>query len=198
MKRFFDTVVSFWALILLSPFMIVIICLIKVNSPGPVFFCQRRIGVGDKEFLMYKFRTMRVGTPNVATDKLSSPEQYVTKIGYFLRKYSLDELPQLVNILLGDMAIVGPRPALYNQYELRAMRKVAGISTIRPGLTGWAQINGRDDIILEEKVALDLEYLQRHSWWLDLTIIFRTAFSVYSGDGVAKTGQASEVKKFGA
>jgi O-antigen biosynthesis protein WbqP len=198
MKRFFDTVLSFCALILLSPFMIVIMCLVKVDSPGPVFFYQRRIGLRDKEFLMYKFRTMCVGTPNVATDKLNNPGQYITKIGYFLRKYSLDELPQLVNILLGDMAIVGPRPALYNQYELRAMRQVVGVSTIRPGLTGWAQINGRDDILLEQKVALDLEYLQRYSWWLDVTIIFRTAFSVYAGDGVAKTRRANEVKKFGA
>lgn len=126
---------------------------------------------------------MVVGTPEVATDKLVNGQQYITRIGYNLRKYSLDELPQLLNILLGDMSIVGPRPALFNQHELRKMRNDLGISQINPGLTGWAQVNGRDEISLDKKVALDHYYYMNQSFWLDLKIIYRTFFNVWSGDG---------------
>ncbi|MEN6414746.1 MAG: sugar transferase [Veillonellales bacterium] len=184
MKRLFDVTSSAVALLLFLPLFIFIAILIKFDSRGPVFFCQRRIGVKDKEFMMYKFRSMAVGTPEVATDKLTNSQAYITKVGYYLRKYSLDELPQLINILKGDMSVVGPRPALYNQYELREKRNKQGISALRPGLTGWAQINGRDEIALEEKFKLDSFYSQHQSFWLDMKIIFCTLFSVYSGSGV--------------
>lgn len=170
-------------MLLFMPLLLLIVFLVKLDSSGPVFFRQRRVGVNDKEFLMYKFRTMVVGTPEVATDKLVNGQQYITRIGYNLRKYSLDELPQLLNILLGDMSIVGPRPALFNQHELRKMRNDLGISQINPGLTGWAQVNGRDEISLDKKVALDHYYYMNQSFWLDLKIIYRTFFNVWSGDG---------------
>ena len=132
---------------------------------------------------MLKFRTMKVGTPNVATDKLTNPGQFITRIGVYLRKYSIDELPQLWNILRGDMSVVGPRPALYNQYELRQARNELNISSLRPGLTGWAQINGRDDIPLAQKIALDKYYLEHQSFFFDTKIIFLTAFRVFHGNG---------------
>ncbi|MEN6565079.1 MAG: sugar transferase [Veillonellales bacterium] len=188
MKRFFDVTSSAVALLLFLPLFIFIAILIKVDSKGSVFFRQRRIGVKDKEFMMYKFRSMAMGTPEVATDKLTNSQAYITKVGYYLRKYSLDELPQLINILKGDMSVVGPRPALYNQYELREIRNAQGISVLRPGLTGWAQVNGRDEIDLQEKVKMDFFYTQHQNFWLDMKIIFYTFFSVYSGTGVkAKT-----------
>ena len=183
-KRLFDIVCSVIALTVLSPLFLVIAVLIKVDSKGPAIFKQKRAGLRDSEFNMYKFRTMIVDTPEVATDKLNNSQQYITSVGYYLRKYSLDELPQLINILLGDMSIVGPRPALYNQYDLRQARNELGIAQIRPGLTGWAQVNGRDDIALEEKVSLDLYYHQNMSFIIDMQIIYRTVFNVYSGDGV--------------
>lgn len=184
MKRLFDITSSTLAFFLLLPIFLIIAILIKGDSQGPILFCQRRVGVNDKEFLMYKFRSMAVGTPDVATDKLINSQAYITKVGYYLRKYSLDELPQLINILKGDMSVVGPRPALYNQYELREMRNELGISVLRPGLTGWAQVNGRDEIGLKEKVTLDFFYVQHQSFWLDMKIIFYTLVSVYSGSGV--------------
>ena len=184
MKRIFDIISSFCALTLLGLPLIIIAIFIKLDSKGPIIFTQCRVGKDDQEFTIYKFRTMVVGTPNLATDKLVNSKNYITKVGYFLRKYSLDELPQLYNILKGDMSVVGPRPALYNQYELRKLRNDFGISAIKPGLTGWAQVNGRDEIPLESKVKFDLEYLQRRSIFFDLMIIYRTMFSVYSGDGV--------------
>lgn len=186
MKRVFDIVSSALAIFLLMPFLAIIAILVKYSSRGPVIFCQRRIGVDDREFMMYKFRTMVVGTPEVATDKLTNSEQYITPIGYCLRKYSLDELPQLFNILFGDMSVVGPRPALYNQYDLRQMRNYTGISKVRPGLTGWAQINGRDEIPLEKKVALDEYYLRNKSFMMDLAIIYHTIFDVFAGSGVSR------------
>lgn len=165
------------------PLLVVVAIWISLDSRGPILFVQRRIGVNDEEFLMYKFRTMVIGTPEVATDKLHNSQQYITRLGYYLRKYSIDELPQLFNVLLGDMSLVGPRPALYNQDDLREMRKKAGIHEIRPGITGWAQVNGRDDISLIEKVKLDLDYLNNNSIILDIRIIFRTVFSVCAGNG---------------
>ncbi len=183
-KRLFDISVASFTLVLLSPLMAIIALCVKSESPGPALFIQRRIGIKDKEFAMYKFRTMVMGTPEVATDKLKNSEIYVTKIGYYLRKYSLDELPQLINIIRGDMSFVGPRPALYNQYDLREKRSKLSICQLRPGLTGWAQINGRDEISLEEKVALDFYYLKNCSFLFDIAIIFRTAFSMRLGNGV--------------
>jgi O-antigen biosynthesis protein WbqP len=194
MKRLFDIFSSAVAILLLTPLLVIIAVLVKYSSPGPVIFSQRRVGVNDREFKMYKFRTMVVGTPEVATDKLTNSGSYITPIGYYLRKYSLDELPQLINILLGDMSVVGPRPALYNQYDLRQMRNETGISKIRPGLTGWAQINGRDEIPLEKKVAFDEYYFKNHSLIKDLDIIRRTIFSVYSGNGEsAKKAKSNNV-----
>ncbi|WP_186450930.1 sugar transferase [Sporomusa sp. KB1] len=184
MKRLFDIISSALAVLLFLPVFFIIAILIKADSKGPILFCQRRVGVNDKEFMMYKFRSMTAGTPEVATDQLSNSQAYITNVGYYLRKYSLDELPQLINILKGEMSVVGPRPALYNQYELREMRNKQGISALRPGLTGWAQINGRDEIGLGEKVAFDEQYRLRQSFYFDMKIIVYTFASVFSGSGV--------------
>ena len=184
MKRIFDFIKSLLAIICLSPIIIIVSLIIKVTSDGPILFKQRRIGKDNKEFNIYKFRTMRVDTPNVATHLLENPEQYITAIGKFMRKTSLDELPQLFNILKGEMSIVGPRPALYNQLDLRDMRTKVGVHKLVPGLTGWAQINGRDEIPLDIKVKLDKEYLDQKSFLLDLKIIFLTVIKVLKSDGV--------------
>ncbi|MBS7130562.1 sugar transferase [Clostridium sp.] len=184
MKRIFDFIMSLLAIICLSPIIIIVSLIIKFTSEGPILFKQRRIGKDNKEFNIYKFRTMRVDTPNVATHLLENPEQYITAIGKFMRKTSLDELPQLFNILKGEMSIVGPRPALYNQLDLRDMRTKVGVHKLVPGLTGWAQINGRDEIPLDIKVKLDKEYLDKKSFLLDLKIIFLTVIKVLKSDGV--------------
>ena len=189
MKRVFDFIMSLLGIIVLSPIIIVLIVLVKLTSKGPVLFKQRRIGKDNKEFYIYKFRTMRVDTPNVATHLLENPDQYITPIGKFMRKTSLDELPQLFNILKGEMSIVGPRPALYNQLDLKEKRTELGIHRLLPGLTGWAQINGRDEIPLEVKVKLDKEYLDKRSFSMDLKIIFLTLFKVLKSEGV-KEGKA--------
>ncbi|MBI6038276.1 sugar transferase [Clostridium perfringens] len=186
MKRIFDFLMSLIAIIVFSPIIIIISLLVKLTSKGPVFFKQRRIGKNNEEFNILKFRTMRVDTPNVATHLLKDPSVFITPLGKFLRKTSLDELPQLVNILKGDMSIVGPRPALYNQYDLRDMRTEVGVYKLVPGLTGWAQINGRDEIPLEEKVALDKEYMNMQSFWMDIKIIFMTVFKVAKSEGVSE------------
>nr|WP_279324984.1 sugar transferase [Clostridium sp. D43t1_170807_H7] len=188
-KRAFDFIMSLLGIIVLSPIIIVLIVLVKLTSKGPVLFKQRRIGKDNKEFYIYKFRTMRVDTPNVATHLLENPDQYITPIGKFMRKTSLDELPQLFNILKGEMSIVGPRPALYNQLDLKEKRTELGIHRLLPGLTGWAQINGRDEIPLEVKVKLDKEYLDKRSFSMDLKIIFLTLFKVLKSEGV-KEGKA--------
>lgn len=184
MKRIFDFIMSLLAIICLSPIIIIVSLIIKFTSEGPILFKQRRIGKDNKEFNIYKFRTMRVDTPNVATHLLENPEQYITAIGKFMRKTSLDELPQLFNILKGEMSIVGPRPALYNQLDLRDMRTEVGVHKLVPGLTGWAQINGRDEIPLDVKVGLDKEYLDKKSFLFDLKIIFLTVIKVLKSDGV--------------
>lgn len=189
MKRAFDFIASLLAIIVLSPIILILVLLVKLTSKGPILFKQRRIGKDNKEFNIYKFRTMRVDTPNVATHLLENPEQYITPIGKFMRKTSLDELPQLLNILKGQMSIVGPRPALYNQLDLKEKRTELGIHKLLPGLTGWAQINGRDEIPLELKVKLDKEYLDRRSFTFDLKIIFLTLFKVLKSEGV-KEGKA--------
>ena len=183
MKRAFDFFASGVALIVLLPILLFVAVWIRLDDPGPVLFLQRRSGKDDQEFSMLKFRTMKVGTPNVATDKLTNPGQFITRIGVYLRKYSIDELPQLWNILRGDMSVVGPRPALYNQYDLRQARNDLQISSLRPGLTGWAQINGRDDIPLDQKIALDKYYYDHQSFFFDMKIIFLTAFKIFHGNG---------------
>lgn len=184
MKRIFDFLMSLIGIILLSPIILSVALSVKLTSKGPILFKQRRIGKDNVEFSIYKFRTMRIDTPNVPTHLLENPEQWITPVGKFLRKISLDELPQLFNILSGKMSIVGPRPALYSQYDLKEMRTKEGIHKLVPGLTGWAQINGRDEIPLSLKVKLDKEYLERKSFWFDLKIIFLTAVSVVKSEGV--------------
>ncbi|QUD73571.1 sugar transferase [Clostridium perfringens] len=186
MKRVFDFSMSLIAIIVFSPIILIISLLVKLTSKGPVFFKQRRIGKNNEEFNILKFRTMRVDTPNVATHLLKDPSVFITPLGKFLRKTSLDELPQLINILKGEMSIVGPRPALYNQYDLKDMRTEVGVHKLIPGLTGWAQINGRDEIPLEEKVALDKEYMNMQSFGMDIKIIFMTAFKVAKSEGVSE------------
>ncbi|MDF2635475.1 MAG: galactosyltransferase [Pelosinus sp.] len=193
-KRTVDFIVSLIAIIILMPLLVVVAIGVRLDSHGPILFVQRRIGVGDKEFLMYKFRTMKIGTPEVATDKLQDSQSYITKLGYYLRKYSIDELPQLFNVLLGHMSLVGPRPALYNQYDLRQMRIDVGIDKIRPGVTGWAQVNGRDEISLQKKVHFDLVYLQEQSFLLDLKILVMTVFSVYGGDGIKQKSSTQDMR----
>ena len=184
MKRIFDFLMSLIAIIILSPVILIVALAVKFTSPGPILFKQRRIGKDNVEFEIYKFRTMRIDTPNVPTHLLENPEQWITPVGKFLRKTSLDELPQLFNILKGEMSIVGPRPALYNQSDLRDMRTAVGVHKLIPGLTGWAQINGRDEIPLSLKVRLDKEYLDRKSFLFDIKIIFMTVLSVIKSDGV--------------
>lgn len=184
MKRLFDFVMSLIGITVLSPIILIVALTVKFTSPGPMLFKQRRIGKNNNEFQIYKFRTMRIDTPNVPTHLLENPEQWITPVGKFLRKTSLDELPQLFNILKGEMSIVGPRPALYNQIDLKEMRTEAGVHKLVPGLTGWAQINGRDEITLSLKVKLDKEYLERKNFFFDIKIIFMTVLSVLKSEGV--------------
>ena len=184
MKRLFDFVMSLIGIIVLSPIILIVALAVKLTSPGPMLFKQRRIGKNNDEFQIYKFRTMRIDTPNVPTHLLENPEQWITPVGKFLRKTSLDELPQLFNILKGEMSIVGPRPALYNQIDLKEMRTEAGVHKLVPGLTGCAQINGRDEIPLSLKVKLDKEYLEKKNFLFDIKIIFMTVLSVIKSEGV--------------
>lgn len=178
MKRILDLVLVLVALFFLLIPLSVVALLVRVTSPGPVLYWSDRVGRNNAIFRMPKFRSMRVGTPAVATHLLANPDDYLTPIGSFLRKTSLDELPQLWSILVGDMSFVGPRPALYNQHDLIALRTQYGIHEIPPGLTGWAQINGRDELPIPRKVELDKEYLLRHSLIFDLKILFLTAYKV--------------------
>jgi O-antigen biosynthesis protein WbqP len=184
LKRAIDILGALAGLILLSPLFAGVALAVVLESPGPALHWSRRVGRDERIFRMPKFRTMRVGTPDVATHLLSDPDQWVTAVGRFLRRTSLDELPQLWSILKGDMSLVGPRPALFNQDDLVALRRAAGVAGLRPGLTGWAQINGRDELPLAEKARLDAEYLQRMSLAFDLQIILATAVAAFSGRGV--------------
>jgi lipopolysaccharide/colanic/teichoic acid biosynthesis glycosyltransferase/glycosyltransferase involved in cell wall biosynthesis len=183
-KRFADLALSAVGLVLASPLLLAIAVAIRLDSPGPVLFRQRRSGRGSSEFVLLKFRSMAEGTPDVATHLVEPGRVRVTRVGAFLRRTSLDELPQLWNILRGDMTLVGPRPALYNQYDLIAMRQAAGVDALRPGLTGWAQVNGRDEIPMERKVAYDREYLERLSPGFDAGILVRTALTLFTMRGV--------------
>ena len=183
-KRLNDFLFSFVMLIFCLPLFLVIGLLIKLESEGPVFFKQKRSGVAGSYFNIYKFRSMKIGTPNLATDQIGDSKQYVTRIGNFLRKTSMDELPQLINIFLGQMSFVGPRPALFNQYDLINARKFNKIDNVRPGLTGYAQIMGRDYISDEQKVSYDKYYLDHLSLNLDLKIILLTFVKVVKADNV--------------
>lgn len=183
-KRIFDLMFSFIFLFILFIPMILIAGVIKLSSAGPIIFWSDRIGFNNELFRMPKFRTMKLETPNVATHLLPNPNQYRTTVGIFLRKTSLDELPQLISILSGDMSFVGPRPALFNQEDLIQLRTHYGIQKLVPGLTGWAQINGRDELPIPEKVKFDYEYLLKNSFWFDLKILWLTLIKVISNDGV--------------
>jgi O-antigen biosynthesis protein WbqP len=185
MKRFLDVVLCVVGLIILFIPMVLIAVFIKLTSKGPIFYCSVRVGRNNQLFNMIKFRSMRVNTPVVATHLLQNPTAMLTPIGSFMRKTSLDELPQFLNILTGDMTFVGPRPALFNQDDLIALRTELGVHTLKPGLTGWAQINGRDEITIENKVKFDAEYLSRYSLAFDLQILWRTALKVLHKDGIS-------------
>lgn len=193
-KRGFDFISSLIGIIIFSPILLLLTIIVKTTSPGPVLFKQRRIGKSNKEFMIYKFRTMRIDTPNVATHLLKNPEQYITPIGKFMRKTSLDELPQLFNILKGEMSVVGPRPALYNQYDLIEMRTNANVHTVRPGLTGLAQVSGRDELENEQKVYFDQQYVQKQSFFFDLKLIFLTVVKVFKSEGVVEGSQNLDEK----
>ncbi len=184
MKRAFDLALGFVAIILLLLPFLVVALLVRLTSKGPVLYWSDRVGRHNKIFRMPKFRTMKLETPTVATHLLSDPNSYLTPIGSFLRKSSLDELPQLWSIVKGEMSFVGPRPALFNQYDLIELRTRHGIDQLLPGLTGWAQVNGRDELPIPQKVALEIEYLHKKSQLLDMKIIFMTALKVLRRDNV--------------
>jgi O-antigen biosynthesis protein WbqP len=183
-KRPFDLLLGLCATVLLIFPVAVIAVAVCLTSPGPALYWSDRVGRGNKLFKMPKFRSMRIGTPAVATHLLQDPESYLTPIGSFLRKSSLDELPQLWSILVGDMSFVGPRPALFNQHDLIALRSQHGVDSLLPGLTGWAQVNGRDELPIPEKVQFDVEYLRRQSLVFDLRILWMTFVKVLRRDGV--------------
>lgn len=185
MKRLFDLVLALVTAVLLAlPIMITALA-VRLTSAGPALYWSDRVGRHNRIFKMPKFRSMRTDTPALATHLLVNPEQWLTPIGSFLRKSSLDELPQLWSILKGDMSFVGPRPALFNQYDLIALRTEKGVHELLPGLTGWAQVNGRDDLPIPEKVQLDIEYLEKRSFFFDLKILLLTVLKVVSRDGVS-------------
>jgi len=196
-KRLIDIILSLLGLIALSPIFLVFIVAIKLDSRGPVLFKQKRVGLNKTHFNMLKFRTMRIDTPkDTPTHLLENPEQYITKMGKFLRKTSVDELPQIWNIFVGQMSIIGPRPALWNQYDLIAERDKYKANDVPPGLTGWAQINGRDELPIEVKAMLDGEYFEEISLWMDVKCFFWTIVSVVKSDGVIEggTGAKKEAK----
>lgn len=188
-KRITDIILSGAAIIILSPLLLVLCLAIKLDTPGPILFTQKRVGIHKSFFQIYKFRTMRIDTPkDVPTHMLENPEQYITKVGKFLRKTSLDELPQIFNIFKGQMSIVGPRPALWNQDDLVAEREKYGANDVTPGLTGWAQINGRDELEIPVKAKLDGEYVAHYGFCMDLKCFFGTITSVLRRDGVVEGG----------
>lgn len=185
LKRALDIAVALTGLILGSPLLLALALAVRLGSPGPAIHWSKRVGRGNRLFAMPKFRSMRTDAPDVATHLLDDPGQWVTPLGRFLRGTSLDELPQLWSVLIGEMSLVGPRPALFNQDDLIALRTAAGVESLRPGVTGWAQVNGRDDLPIPEKVRLDREYLERMSLGFDLRIIVATARSALTGRGVS-------------
>lgn len=184
-KKSFDVVLSIAALLILSPLLLFIAILIKLETNGPILYWSDRVGIGSTIFRMPKFRTMRQGTPVVATHLLINTDSYVTTVGQFLRKTSLDELPQLWSIFVGDMSFVGPRPALFNQDDLIILRRESGVDRFPPGLTGWAQVNGRDELAIVEKVKYEVEYLERQSFRFDLKIMVLTFFKVVGQNNIS-------------
>ena len=197
-KRFLDILLSACGILVLSPVYLLVALAIKIDDPGPVFFRQKRVGLHKSHFQILKFRTMKMETPkDVPTHLLDNPQQYITRVGRILRKTSLDELPQIFQIFTGDMSIIGPRPALWNQYDLIAERDKYGANDVRPGLTGWAQINGRDELPIDVKSRLDGEYVEKLSFAFDCKCFFGTIVSVLKSDGVVEggTGQLEKEKK---
>ena len=197
-KRFLDILLSACGILVLSPVYFLVALAIKIDDPGPVFFRQKRVGLHKSHFQILKFRSMKMETPkDVPTHLLDNPQQYITRVGRILRKTSLDELPQIFQIFTGDMSIIGPRPALWNQYDLVAERDKYGANDVRPGLTGWAQINGRDELPIDVKARLDGEYVEKLSFAFDCKCFFGTIISVLKSDGVVEggTGQLEKEKK---
>ena len=195
-KRGIDFILALIGMVVLSPVFLVLIIAIKADSRGPVLFKQKRVGIHKSYFNILKFRTMRIDTPkDIPTHMLSNPEQYITRVGKFMRKTSLDELPQIINILKGEMSIIGPRPALWNQYDLIEERDKYGANDVMPGLTGWAQINGRDELEIPVKAKLDGEYVERMSFSMDVKCFVGTIISVLKSDGVVEGGTGEIEKK---
>lgn len=195
-KRLLDIFLSALGMIILSPAFVIVAILVKLDSPGPLLFKQKRVGKDKSHFSMYKFRSMRADAPgNVPTHKLLTPDQYITRVGRILRRTSLDELPQLWNILVGDMSVIGPRPALWNQDDLIAERDKYGANDVRPGLTGWAQINGRDELEIPVKAALDGEYVRKMSFLFDVRCFFGTIVSIFKHEGVFEGGTGALASK---
>ena len=195
-KRFFDIILSFLAIVLLSWLFFIISLAIVVDDPGPVFFKQKRVGKNKKLFMMLKFRSMKMKKPHdTPTHMLKNPDQYITRVGKFLRKTSLDELPQIFNILVGQMSIIGPRPALWNQDDLIDERDKYGANDVRPGLSGWAQINGRDELEIQVKARLDGEYVEKMSFAMDWKCFWKTIISVLKREGVVEGGTGALVKE---
>lgn len=196
-KRGLDIILALVGMLLASWLFLLIAIAIRIDDPGPVFFAQKRVGARGKYFALYKFRSMKMSTPHdTPTHLLEDPEQYITRVGKFIRRTSLDELPQLWNILRGDMSIIGPRPALWNQEDLLARREQYGANDIKPGLSGWAQVNGRDELPIERKAELDGEYVSRMSFLFDAKCVFLTALKVLRHDGVVEGG-TGELQKTG-
>lgn len=194
-KRFIDFFLSLMGLVILSPIFIILILAIKLDSKGPVLFKQKRVGIHKTHFPILKFRTMKIDTPkDTPTHLLGDPDQYITRMGKFLRKTSLDELPQIWNIFIGQMSIIGPRPALWNQYDLIEERDKYGVNDVKPGLTGWAQINGRDELPIDVKAKLDGEYVSRMSFLFDLKCFVGTFISVMKSDGVVEGGTGRKTR----
>ena len=194
-KRAFDRILSFGGLVVLCPLYGLISLAIYIDNPGPVLFTQKRVGKNREYFKLHKFRSMKMSTPHdTPTHLLEHPEQYITNVGKFLRKYSLDELPQIWDIFIGNMSIIGPRPALWNQEDLVEEREKYGVNDVRPGLTGWAQINGRDELEIQEKAKLDGEYVRKESFWFDLKCFLGTIKSVMKHDGVVEGGTGEMYK----
>jgi len=193
LKRILDFLLASLALVVFSPLLLVLAAVIRATSPGPVFFRQRRVGLGKSHFMIYKFRTMRIDAPkDQPTHLFKDPAAYITPVGRFLRRSSLDELPQLLNIIKGEMSVVGPRPALWNQFDLIAERDKYGANDVRPGLTGWAQINGRDELPIDVKARLDGEYVRRMSFGFDVRCVLGSVMKVLRSEGVIEGAQAGE------
>ncbi len=195
MKRAFDFTVSLLLIIILFPLFLLISLIVLIDAGTPVIFRQYRVGKDNKLFYIYKFRTMRKGVRNVATAELTDSEKYITKSGRFLRKTSLDELPQLVNVLLGDMSFVGPRPLIPEEKEIRALRKEYNVYSVRPGITGWAQINGRDNLTDEEKALFDKEYIDKQSISFDIKILIKTVSVVLKRENISEGGEPNNKHK---